>query len=84
MSNSDLFKNIERSLYTFNFNNIVDICFDKVISGNSLENINKSNKLTQDEKILIDNCIDKYMLSFNIVKDTSSQHLENLFNKKRK
>ena len=84
MSNSDLFKNIERSLYTFNFNNIVDICFDKVISGNSLENINKSSKLTQDEKILIDNCIDKYMLSFNIVKDTSSQHLENLFNKKRK
>jgi hypothetical protein len=84
MSNSDLFKNIERSLYTFNFNNIVDICFDKVISGNSLENINKSSKLTQDEKILIDNCIDKYMLSFNIVKDTSTQHLENLFNKKRK
>jgi transcriptional regulator with PAS, ATPase and Fis domain len=84
MSNSELFKNIERSLYTFNFNNIIDICFDKVMKADDVgRNIKTNPKLSDDEKILFDNCIDKYMLSFNIVKETSSEHLENLFNTKR-
>ncbi len=83
MSNSELFKNVERSLYTFNFNNIIDICFDKVMKRDESNGIKQNPKLSDDEKILFDNCIDKYMLSFNIVKETSGEHLENLFNTKR-
>jgi hypothetical protein len=83
MSNSELFKNIERSLYTFNFNNIIDICFDKVMKRDETTSTKRNPKLSDEEKILFDNCIDKYMLSFNIVKETSSEHLENLFNTKR-
>lgn len=83
MSNSELFTNIERSLYTFNFNNIIDICFDKVMKRDEATLTKRNPKLSDEEKILFDNCIDKYMLSFNIVKETSSEHLENLFNTKR-
>ena len=82
MSNSELFKNVERSLYTFNFNNIVEICFDKIVVLNKDRYFIKSPKLSEDEKILFDNCIDKYMQSFNIVKDTTYLHLENLFEKR--
>ncbi len=82
MSNSDLFKNVERSLFTFNLNNIVEICFDKVINteGKSFQIGNP--KLSINEKVLLDNCIDKYMSSFNIVKDTTMVHLDNLFNRR--
>jgi len=87
MSNSELFKNIDRSLYTFNFNNIVELCFDKVVnlnySNSSNGRVSTGSKLTDNEKALLDNCIDKYMLSFNIVKETSNEHLEKLFEKKR-
>jgi hypothetical protein len=86
MSNSELFNNIERSLYTFNFNNMIDLCFEKAIYQDKADGISKfsaHSKLSDQEKILFDNCIDKYMLSFNIVKETSSEHLENLFNSKR-
>lgn len=83
MSNSELFKNIERSLYTFNFNNLVEICFDKVVSINPQQGkIFTSTKLSEKEQILFDNCIDKYMESFNLVRNTTNQHLENLFNRK--
>ena len=86
MSNSELFKNIERSLYTFNFNNMIDLCFEKAINQDKTDGISKFSahtKLSVQEKILFDNCIDKYMLRFNVVKETSSEHLENLFNSKR-
>ncbi len=86
MSNSELFKNIERSLYTFNFNNMIDLCFDKAIGfDNDSKNskTTRGSKLTVQEKVSFDNCIDKYMLSFNIVKETASEHLENLFNSKK-
>jgi hypothetical protein len=83
MSSSDLLKNIERSLYTFNFNNIVELCFSKIIKYDP-KNLNKINtmKLSEQEKVLFDNCIDKYMLSFNIVKDQSIEHIDNLINRR--
>lgn len=77
---SDLIKNVERSMYTFNFNNITEICFNKTIQLDYKTNFNK--KLSEIEKILFDNCIDKYMMSFNIVKDVTNEHLELLFNRK--
>jgi hypothetical protein len=90
---TELLKNIERSMYTFNFNNIVEICFDKVIKFNNSNNgdenklisvLSKDNltKLTEREKILLDNCIDKYMLSFNVVKESTISHLDKMFNNK--
>lgn len=81
MSKSDLFTNLERSLYTFNFNNIVEICYDKVVKLESNNSLFKANRLTDDEKILFDNCIDKYMQSFKITNETTNQHLEKLFRK---
>jgi hypothetical protein len=80
MSNSELLKNVERSMYTFNFNNIVELCFDKVITNESKL---KGNKLNDKERVAFDNCIDKYMLSFNIVKEEAIEHLEKIFNNKR-
>lgn len=74
---SDLIKNIERTMFTFNFNNIVEICFDKTIKFEG----NTNKKLTTDEKILFDNCIDKYLGSFHIVKDTTMEHIEKLLNR---
>jgi len=75
---SDLLKNVERTMYTFNFNNIVEICFDKTIK---FEGNKKNRKLCNEEKILFDNCIDKYLSAFNIVKDTSLDHIEKLLNR---
>jgi len=75
---SDLIKNVERAMFTMNFNNIVEICFDKTIM---LEGNNKNKKLTTEEKILFDNCIDKYISSFHIVKETSLDHIEKLLNR---
>jgi hypothetical protein len=79
MSKSELVKNVERSMYTFNFNNIVEICFDKVISNESKL---KGNKLNEKERVAFDNCIDKYILSFNIVKEEATEHLDKIFNKR--
>lgn len=77
---SDLLKNVERAMYSFNFNNIVEICFDKTINFSTEENKINS-KLSIEEKVLFDNCIDKYMSAFNIVKDTSLNHIEKLVNR---
>lgn len=74
---SELLKNVERSLYTFNFNNMVEICYDKVIKFDTTKG-----RLSDTEKIMLDNCIDKYMMSFNIVKDTTLSHLDKLFSNK--
>jgi hypothetical protein len=76
---SELLKNVERTMYTFNFNNIVEICFNKTIV---FDVSNNSKKLTENEKILFDNCIDKYMLTFGIVRDTTNTHLDALFNRR--
>jgi hypothetical protein len=73
---SELLKNVERTMYTFNFSNIVEICFNKTISVDLNSN---TKKLTENEKIKFDNCIDKYMSAFNIVKDSTNTHLEKLF-----
>ena len=79
MSN-ELVDNIERSMYTFNLNNIVDLCFQKVIlKQEKLSGV----KLNDTEKVAFDNCIDKYMLSFNLVKEVTSDHLDRIFNNKR-
>jgi hypothetical protein len=82
MSNSDLFKNVDRSLFTFNLNNIIEICYDKVVSTEGKNFALNQSKLSMNEKVLLDNCIDKYMKSFNIVKQTTIEHLDNLFNKR--
>jgi len=82
MSSSDLFKNVERSLFTFNLNNIIEICYDKAIQGEGKQIQKSQAKLSINEKVLLDNCIDKYMSSFNIVKETTIEHLDNLFNKR--
>jgi len=82
MSNSDLFKNIDRSLFTFNLNNIIEICYDKVVNTEGKNFTLNQSKLSMNEKVLLDNCIDKYMSSFNIVKETTIEHLDNLFNKR--
>lgn len=82
MSNSDLFRNVDRSLFTFNLNNIIEICYDKVIPVESKTFQIGNAKLSTKEKALLDNCIDKYMSSFNIVKETTIEHLDNLFNKR--
>ena len=82
MSNSDLFKNVDRSLFTFNLNNIIEICYDKVVSTEGKNFALNQSKLSMNEKVLLDNCIDKYMTSFNIVKQTTIEHLDNLFNKR--
>ena len=78
---SDLIKNVERSMFTFNVGNITEICFEKVI-----KNINKSysKKLDDTEKSRLDNCIDKYLLAFNIVKEETNSHIENYFASNRK
>jgi hypothetical protein len=75
---SELLKNVERTMYTFNFNNIVELCFDKAIKVDGSGN----KKLSENEKILFDNCIDKYMMAFSVVKDTTNTHLEALFSKR--
>lgn len=72
---SDLLRNVDRTMYTFNFNNIVEICFDKTVK---LEKDKINSRLSMEEKILFDNCIDKYLNSFHIVKDTSLEHIEKL------
>jgi hypothetical protein len=77
---SELLKNVERTMYTFNFNNIVEICFNKTIKLDSMQPGVK--KLSDSEKILFDNCIDKYMLAFGVVRDTTNTHLEALFNRR--
>ncbi len=82
MSNSDLFKNVDRSLFTFNLNNIIEICYDKVVHIEGAHFQFSQAKLSTNEKVLLDNCIDKYMTSFNIVKETTLEHLDNLFNKR--
>ena len=68
---SDLLKNLERSIYTFNLHNINEICFNKVIQ---LKDINRQNNKTIKEFkeldfIEFDNCIDKYLEAFKIIKD---------------
>ncbi len=73
---SELLKNVERTMYTFNYSNIVEICFNKT----NIEVNSNTRKLTDSEKIKFDNCIDKYMSAFNIVKDNTHTHLERLFN----
>jgi hypothetical protein len=82
MSDSDLFRNLDRSMFTFNSNNIIELCFEKTISVEGKTFERKNAKLSDDEKALLDNCIDKYMLSFNIVKQTTFEHLDKLFNAK--
>jgi hypothetical protein len=74
---SELLKNVERTMYTFNFSNIVELCFNKTIA---IDLSNKSRKLSENEKIKFDNCVDKYMSAFNIVKENTNSHLEKLFN----
>ena len=49
----ELLKNVERSMYVFNLNNIIDICYEKTI--NFKDNNDLTNKLSQSEKILVDN-----------------------------
>ena len=73
----ELLKNVERSMYVFNLNNIIDICYQKTITFE--QNSKLSDKLTQEEKILVDNCIDKYMQSFGIVKDETISHVTEIF-----
>ena len=69
---SDLLKNVERAMYTFNMNNIIEICFEKTIKKDEF----KDNFLSDTEKARIDNCIDKYLLGFNIVKEQTYSHVE--------
>jgi hypothetical protein len=73
---SELLKNVERTMYTFNFSNIVEICFNKTVT---IDINNNTRKLNENEKIKFDNCIDKYMSAFNIVKENTNAHLERLF-----
>ena len=73
----ELLKNVERSMYVFNLNNIIDICYEKSI--NFKENKEVSNRLSQSEKFLVDNCIDKYMQSFGIVKNETLSHVSEIF-----
>jgi hypothetical protein len=73
----ELLKNVERSMYVFNLNNIIDICYQKTISFEPKKSV--SDKLTQEEKILVDNCIDKYMQSFSIVKNETISHIADIF-----
>ena len=73
----ELLKNDERSMYVFNLNNIIDICYEKTI--NFKDNNDLTNKLSQSEKILVDNCIDKYMQSFGIVKTVTLSHVSEIF-----
>jgi hypothetical protein len=73
----ELLKNVERSMYVFNLNNIIDICYEKTI--NIVENGSSKDKLSQSEKILVDNCIDKYMQSFGIVKTETLSHISDIF-----
>ena len=73
----ELFTNVERSMYVFNLNNIIEICYDKTIDFKDKKDL--SDKLNQDEKILVDNCIDKYMQSFGIVKNETLTHINEIF-----
>ena len=63
-----------------NLNNITEICFEKTISSN--QNIN-STKLNDTERTSLDNCIDKYLLAFNIVKQETNDHIEKFFTDKK-
>lgn len=72
----DLLKNVERSMYVFNLNNIVDICHQKVIMNQTGQA--GQTKLNQEEKILLDNCIDKYMQAFGVVKEETLSHLTDI------
>jgi hypothetical protein len=74
---SDLINNVERSMFTFNLNNITNICFKKSINFENMKNNN--NTLSDEEKARFDNCIDKYLLAFNIVKEETQSHIENFF-----
>ena len=74
---SDLFKNIERSIFTFNVGAISEICFHKVIPG---KDVLKS-KTTESQIVEYDNCIDKYMLAFEEVKLTILHKLSSVTEK---
>lgn len=76
---SELFKNIERSMFTLNMNNIVEICFDKI---NEQKTLFDTKNLSMKEKAVFDNCIDKYLQSFNIVSNITKEHIEPLFENK--
>jgi len=74
---SDLIKNVERSMFTFNLSNITEICFEKTFK--TIDSKAYSKKLTDNEKAKLDNCIDKYLLAFNIVKEETNNHIESFF-----
>jgi len=75
---SDVLKNVERTMFTLNYNNIVETCFNKTIN---FEERNHGRKLSEEENIMFDNCIDKYISSFHIVKDSSLDHIAKLINR---
>lgn len=74
---SDLFKNIERSMMTFNVGAINEICFNKVIPNKDA----LSSKTSESQFVEFDNCIDKYMLAFEEVKLSVLHKLESVHDK---
>lgn len=76
--NNSLISSIERSMFTFNLNNINDICFNK-ISLLKKEGKVKSNDFDDEKvKVLVDNCVDKYFQTFKIVKEVSRYSIEQM------
>ena len=70
-----LFNAVERSMLTFNLNNINEICFSQVEKALGSNSYNYSNEKV---KILVDNCIDKYFQTFKIVKVNTYNHLQEI------
>ena len=73
---SELFNNVERMQYTFNLNNVVQMCFKKAIDKEAMT----SWELNDLEKGRLDNCVDKYLESFNLVKEVTKEQVEKIVN----
>jgi hypothetical protein len=76
---NNLFNTIERSIFTFNLNQITEICFEKLLKHNH-DNMNKLNVDKEINKIILDNCVDKYFQTFKLVKEESIERIVDLIN----
>ncbi len=76
---SDLLKNLERSIYTFNLHNINEICFNKVLQLKNIseQSINNIKEFKELDYIAFDNCIDKYLEAFKLIKAESLDKISN-------
>ena len=73
MPENPLLGNIDRTVYTFNMHNIAEMCFNHVFKRKAVGPTGPA--LDEANKQRLDDCIQKYMQSIQIVQSAAKEEL---------